>query len=340
MNFSQEIQMIKDIALAMGFSAVGFSALVKNSPASLRFEEWLTQGFAGEMKYLERGLEKRKNPQLILPEAKSCIALSWDYSKHNFGDPALNPSPYISRYAWRKDYHEILGDKLSKLEVKLKEIFPQEHFKSYVDTGPVMEKEVAAQAGLGWVGKHTNLIDEKKGSYFFLASLLTTLDLEPHQPVKDRCGTCTRCIKVCPTRAIIAPYVLDARLCISYLTIENKGPIPLELRRGIGQHVFGCDDCQEVCPWNRDAKLPEEFLRNPSLDELHRYLEMDETEFKAYFKDSPILRSKRRGFLRNVCVVLGNLGKAESIPFLNRVLGDLEPLIREHAAWALEEIKG
>lgn len=340
MNFSQEIQMIKDIALAMGFSAVGFSALVKNSPASLRFEEWLTQGFAGEMKYLERGLEKRKNPQLILPEAKSCIALSWDYSKHNFGDPALNPSPYISRYAWRKDYHEILGDKLSKLEVKLKEIFPQEHFKSYVDTGPVMEKEVAAQAGLGWVGKHTNLIDEKKGSYFFLASLLTTLELESSQPVKDRCGTCTRCIEICPTRAIIAPYVLDARLCISYLTIENKGSIPLELRKAIGQHVFGCDDCQEVCPWNRDAQLPEEFLRNTSLDELHRYLEMNETEFKTYFKESPILRSKRRGFLRNVCVVLGNLGKAESIPFLNRVLEDTEPLIREHAAWALEEIKG
>lgn len=360
MNFSQEIQMIKDIALTLGFSAVGFSALEKNSPASLRFEQWLSQGFAGEMKYLERGLEKRKNPQLILPEAKSCIALTWDYGRLSsslckregrrdleFENPPVSPffkggdlSPYISRYAWFKDYHEILGDKLTKLELKLKEIFPTEHFRSYVDTGPVMEKEAAAQAGLGWVGKHTNLIDEKQGSYFFLASLLSTLHLAPNKAVKDRCGTCSRCIDICPTRAIVAPYVLDARLCISYLTIENKGPIPLELRKAIGQHVFGCDDCQEVCPWNREAKLPEEFLRNPSLDELHRYLEMNETEFKAYFKDSPILRSKRRGFLRNVCVVLGNLGKAESIPFLNRVLEDPEPLIREHAAWALEEIKG
>lgn len=328
-------KVIAEIALNLGFSKVGFCALEENSKASLRFEEWLGKGFAGEMKYLERGLEKRKNPRLILPQAQSLIALAWDYSTLHFDKRS---SPYISRYAWGKDYHEILGDKLLKLEKKLKELFPNEHFKSYVDTGPVMEKEVAAQSGLGWVGKHTNLIDENKGSYFFLASLLTSLELEPDSPINDRCGTCSRCIDICPTQAIIAPYQLDARLCISYLTIENKGPIPLELRPGIGSHVFGCDDCQEVCPWNREARLPEEFLRNPALEELHRYLEMTDESFRAYFKDSPVLRSKRMGFLRNVCVVLGNLKQAASIPYLEKVLNDPEPLIREHAAWALGEI--
>ncbi len=156
----------------------------------------------------------------------------------------------------------------------------------------------------------------------------------------DRCGSCTRCIDICPTRAIVAPYELDARLCISYLTIELKGSIPIELRKGIGTHVFGCDDCQEVCPWNRHAKLPEEFLRNVSVEELHEWLQLDENQFKEKFKGSPILRSKRRGFLRNVCVVLGNMGCRESVPYLQQALQDPEPLVCEHAAWALEQIKG
>lgn len=329
-------KVIEEIARGLGFSKLGFAFLREKSPAAQRFSEWLSKGYAGEMGYLERGLEKRKNPGLILPEAKSLVALALDYSLGLSEDQ--RPSPYISRYAWGKDYHEILGAKLLKLEEELKQRFPDASFKSYVDTGPVMEKDWAVQAGIGWMGKHTNLIDEKEGSYFFLASLLTTLDLKADAPIADRCGTCSRCIDVCPTRAIIAPYVLDARLCISYLTIELKGSIPLELRKGIGTHVFGCDDCQEACPWNRHAKLPEEFLRETPIEQLHEWLAYDERQFKERFKDSPVLRSKRRGFLRNVCVVLGNLGRAESLPHLQRALQDPEPLIREHAAWAVEQI--
>lgn len=335
-------KVIEKFANDLGFSKVGFASLEKNSPGAKRFEEWISKGFAGEMKYLERGVEKRKNPELILRGAKSVIVLGWDYSLVASAQWSVLSekwkSPFISRYAWGEDYHEILGPKLLKLEEKLEQFFPGNVFRSYVDTGPVMEKDWAAKAGLGWLGKHTNLIDHRKGSYFFLASLLTTLDLDSEEPIQDHCGTCTRCIDICPTQAIVAPYVLDARLCISYLTIELKGSIPIELRKAIGNHVFGCDDCQEVCPWNHHAKLPEEFLRNVSVDELHEWLQLDEKQFKEKFKDSPILRSKRRGFLRNVCVVLGNRGRFESIPFLKQALQDSEALIREHAAWALQEI--
>ncbi len=331
----EDKKLLQQLIREAGFQGLGIARIEKNSAASLRFENWIHAGFHGEMAYLKRGLEKRKNPLLVFPEARSLIALAWDYS--NGGAEFI--SPFISRYAWGKDYHELLGAKLLKLEGKLKENFPKAQLKSYVDTGPVMEKDWAAQAGLGWVGKHTNLIDEKRGSYFFLASLLTNLEFPADFPVKDRCGTCKACIDICPTRAIVAPYLLDARLCISYLTIELKGAIPLELRKAIGSHVFGCDDCQEVCPWNRQARLPEEFLRNISIDELHEWLQLDEKKFKERFKGSPILRSKRRGFLRNVCVVLGNMGHRRSVPYLKQALEDSEPLIREHAAWALEEIE-
>jgi len=330
-------KVIEERARELGFSRLGFASLRRNSPGSLRFADWLGQGYAGEMKYLERGLEKRKNPDLILPGARGMVALALDYSKGLEGGAEAS-SPFISRYAWGKDYHEIIGEKMAILEGKLKADFPKESFRSYVDTGPVMEKDWARQAGLGWLGKHTNLIHEKEGSYFFLASLLTTLELDSGEEASDRCGICSRCIEVCPTRAIVAPYVLDARLCISYLTIELKGSIPVELRKGIGTHVFGCDDCQEVCPWNRHAKLPEEFLRETPIEQLHEWLAYDERQFKERFKDSPVLRSKRRGFLRNVCVVLGNLGRMESLPHLQRALQDSEPLVREHAAWAIEQI--
>ena len=351
---------IVKIAKEVGFSSCSFARLEKNSEGARLFGEWLQKGFAGEMHYLERGQEKRRDPSLVLENAKSVIVLAWDYVagpaaphpqiRHRSqgsllaefgGPPVASPaaSSFISRYAWGKDYHEILGEKLSIFQKKLEEIFPGEIFKSYVDTGPVMEKYWSALGGLGWLGKHTNLIHEKRGSYFLLASLLTTLDFESEAPVIDRCGTCTRCIDVCPTRAIVAPYVLDARLCISYLTIELKGSIPLELRPLIGNHVFGCDDCQEVCPWNRHARLPEEFLRNTSIEQLLEWLSLDEKQFKEKFRGSPILRSKRRGFLRNVCVVLGNLKDPKSIPALQKAAQDSEPLIREHAQWALGKMK-
>ncbi len=324
-------QQIEKLALELGFFKAALTPLEKNSKGSQYFNQWIDSAYHGEMAYLERGREKREDPQQILSEAKTILCLAWDYRTWEY-----KKSPFISRYAWEEDYHLVLGEKLKLLHENLKLYFPKNNFKTYVDTGPVMEKYWAEQAGLGWIGKHTNLIHPKEGSYFFLASILTDLEEEKSSPkIEDHCGKCQACIDVCPTRAIIAPYVLDARLCISYLTIELKGSIPRELRTQIGHHVYGCDDCQEVCPWNRKAKLPLEFLRSASVEELHFYLNLDIQAFKNYFKNTPILRAKRRGFLRNVCVVLGNMKLEESIPFLSKALEDDEVLVRGHAAWAL-----
>ncbi|HKX11716.1 MAG TPA: tRNA epoxyqueuosine(34) reductase QueG, partial [bacterium] len=213
-----------------------------------------------------------------------------------------------------------------------------------VDAAPILEKSWAERSGLGWIGKHTNLIDAETGSYFFLAVVLTNLDFSPDEPVHDRCGTCTRCIDVCPTRAIVGPYQLDARLCISYLTIELKGSIPRELRPLIGNHVFGCDDCQEVCPWNRFSRPTREgsfFPRDGVRDRpLESFLDMSEAEFKHRFAGSAILRAKRRGFLRNVCVAIGNSGKVDLAEKLLPLLDDAEPLVRGHAVWAYARLSG
>ncbi len=333
--FMKDKHFILKIATDLGFSQLGVASLQVFSEGFQRYQSWLKQGYQGSMAYLERGLEKREDLQNILPQARSIICLSWNYNQNLEEKHQSIRSPFISRYAWQDDYHLILKNKLKEFEEKLLEEFPESQFKSYVDTGPVQEKYWASLAGLGWIGKHTNLIHPREGSYFFLASILTTLSLPEDESASDHCGRCQSCIDICPTQAIVAPYVLDARRCISYLTIENKGPIPHEFRQALGTHVFGCDDCQEVCPWNREAKLPEEFLRNVSATELTEWLSLDEKAFKERFKNSPILRSKRRGFLRNVCVVLGNLRKAESIPALQKALHDSEPLIRSHAAWAL-----
>lgn len=330
----QEFSIVEKLARDLGFSDCGVASLKQGNAAAERYQQWLKKSYHGEMHYLESGFEKRKNPGLILNDARSLICLAWDYASRV--EPGMAPSPYISRYAWAADYHLFLQQKLKLFEEKLREYFPQSQFKSYVDTGPIQEKHWALLSGLGWMGKHTNLIHPQRGSYFFLASILTDLDFSSEKEIiKDHCGKCEACISICPTQAIVAPYVLDARLCISYLTIELKGPIPRHLRSAIGTHVFGCDDCQEVCPWNRHSKLPLEFLRSASLEELHDYLGLDVTSFKAYFKDTPLLRSKRRGFLRNVCVVLGNIKDPKSLPFLEKALQEDEVLIRGHAAWAL-----
>ncbi len=324
---------IQQFAFQFGFHAVGFARLQKDSQGFQLFQEWISKSYHGEMAYLERGLEKRGDPTLVLENAKSIITLAWDYSR---GEVL---SPFIARYAWGADYHLHLSRKLESLIEQLQQQYPAYHFKSYVDTGPVMEKYWASLSELGWIGKHTNLIHSERGSYFLLACLLTDLEIDPDTPTSDHCGRCTACIDVCPTRAIVAPYVLDARLCISYLTIELKGVIPPHLRPLIGTHVFGCDDCQEVCPWNRHARLPEEFLRDPPIDELLEYLALSEVEFKKRFQASPILRAKRRGFLRNVCVVLGNIKNPRAIPSLLLALEDHEALIRAHAAWALGQFQ-
>jgi epoxyqueuosine reductase len=330
-------------AREIGFDSCRIAACTAPAHAT-EFREWLREGAHGEMNYMERGEEKRCDPQQVLPGARSIVVLALNYFQ---GEQTPRQSETaatgrIARYAWGDDYHEVIGAKLDEVDQFLRGFGGRQ--KSYVDTGPILERDHAAQAGIGWHGKNTMLIDEQLGTWFFLAEILTTLDLPSDQPVPDRCGTCERCIKACPTGAITAPHRLDARRCISYLTIELKGSIPLELRPLIGDRIFGCDDCLEVCPWNRFARVSHEtaFSARQSTTgmSLLKYLELTDAEFRALFKTSPIKRIKRRGFLRNVCVALGNAGDASDIPALERAATDPEPLIAEHARWAIHQIRG
>jgi epoxyqueuosine reductase len=314
------------------------------------FREWLREGAHGEMNYMERGEEKRCDPQKVLPGARSIVVLALNYfqgeqletARHRAVGPRgrAGSKGKIARYGWGDDYHGVIRQKLDKMDHFLRDLGGQQ--KCYVDTGPILERDHAAQAGIGWHGKNTMLIDERLGTWFFLAEILTTLELPPDQPVADRCGTCERCIKACPTGAITAPHRLDARRCISYLTIELKGSIPLELRPLVGDRIFGCDDCLDACPWNRFAQISHETAfaaRHSTIGmSLREYLELTDAEFRAVFKNSPIKRIKRRGFLRNVCVALGNAGDVSDIPALERAAADPEPLIAEHAAWAIQRI--
>ena len=246
----------------------------------------------------------------------------------------------IARYAWGDDYHDVIAAKLDKIDNFLREFGGTQ--KCYVDTGPILERDHAAEAGIGWHGKSTMLIDPKLGTWFFLAEALTTLELPPDAPQQDRCGTCERCITACPTGAITGPHRLDARRCISYLTIELKGSIPLEFRPLIGDRIFGCDDCLDACPWNRFAQISREtaFVSRRSTIgmALRDYLSLSDEEFRSLFRNSPIKRIKRRGFLRNVCVALGNVGDLNDLPALQRAARDPEPLIAEHANWAIDRI--
>jgi epoxyqueuosine reductase len=325
----------------IGFDSCRIAAC--NAPAHANyFREWLRDGAHGEMNYMQRGEEKRCDPQKILPGARSIVVLALNYfqeeAAHRVADTGRMGR--IARYAWGEDYHELIAAKLNRIDEFLRSSGGQQKF--YVDTGPVLERDYAAQAGIGWHGKSTMLIDQTLGTWFFLAELLTTLELPPDEPVQDRCGTCSRCISACPTGAITAPYRLDARRCISYLTIELKTAIPVELRPLMGDRIFGCDDCLDACPWNRFAKESRESVfragRSTTGMSMREYLDLTDADFRAVFKTSPIKRIKRRGFLRNVCVALGNVGDPSDLPALERAAADPEPLIAEHAAWAIEQI--
>ena len=313
-----------------------------NPPAhATEFREWLRQGAHGEMNYMQHGEEKRCDPEKILPGARSIVALALNYFQ---GNKAQNGggAGKIARYAWGDDYHDVIAAKLEKIDEFLRSFGGRQ--KCYVDTGPVLERDHGARSGIGWHGKSTMLIDQRLGTWFFLAEILTTLELPADEPVTNRCGTCDRCITACPTGAITAPNQLDARLCISYLTIELKGAIPSELRPLIGNRIFGCDDCLEACPWNRFAQESRETVfsarRSTTGMSLREYLNLDDAEFRALFKNSPIKRIKRRGFVRNVCVALGNVGDKFDLPALERAAADPEPIIAEHAAWAIAQIHG
>ena len=335
-----------DFAREVGFDSCRIAAAVPPAHAH-EFGDWLNDGAHGEMQYMARGEEKRRDPQRILPGARSIIVLAINYfqSDQNAGvTTAATEEPVrgrIARYAWGDDYHEVIEAKLRTIDNFLREFGGEQ--KCYVDTGPILERDHAAEAGIGWHGKSTMLIDETLGTWFFLAEILTTLELPADEPARDRCGTCERCIKACPTGAITGPHKLDARRCISYLTIELKGSIPLELRPLMGDRIFGCDDCLEACPWNRFAKASREsaFTARKSTTgfALRDYLRLTDVDFRNLFRASPIKRIKRRGFLRNVCVALGNVGTGEDLPALERAATDPEALIAEHARWAIEQIR-
>jgi epoxyqueuosine reductase len=335
---------IRKRAAELGFDDCRFTTAAPPSSAE-RFQRWLTEKKCAEMTWLEQTQEKRVEPQNVLPKARSAICLAASYHFINPQSAIRNPqSGLVARYARFDDYHAILGERLKQLTAFVNRIggTPTRSLW-YVDTGPVLERDFAQRAGLGFVGKHTNLISRKFGNWIFLAEILTTLKLAPDTPEKNHCGKCARCISACPTNAITAPFDLDARKCISYLTIELKGPIPVQFRKSIGNRIFGCDDCLAVCPWNRfarDGSLMKPHTRNDlAQPDLVQLLSLDEPNFKTRYADTPILRTKRRGLLRNVCVALGNTGDQSALPHLDMAAKDSEPLIAEHARWAISEIE-
>ncbi len=330
-------------ARELGFALCGV-ALCEPPRHGEDFVRWLDDGMAGEMSpWLERGKAKRVDPQMVLPGARSVIVLAMNYWQGPRSASQERPGAgRIARYAWGDDYHDMIESRLRALDEFLQVYGGRQRY--YVDTGPVLERDFAAEAGVGWQGKSTMLLHPQLGTWYFLAELLTTLTLEPDAPVRHRCGTCTRCLDACPTGAIRRdqPFRLDARLCISYLTIEHKGAIPLELRPLLGDRIYGCDDCLDACPWNRFAQASREaaFQARPATDgvPLRDFLAMSDEDFRAAFRGSPIKRTKRRGLLRNVCVALGNIGTAADLPALERATAQEEELIAEHARWAIGRI--
>jgi epoxyqueuosine reductase len=333
---------IKAKAAALGFDLVGITSAEPLAHGG-RLRAWVAQGFAGEMGYMSRDVAKRVDPSRVLPEVRSIIVLAINYYTAP-AMPADTPGRgWIARYAWGQDYHTLLGDKLKALVTFIRNVDGADvQARWYVDTGPILERELAWRAGLGWPGKNTNLINRGLGSWLFLGAILLDRELVYDAPATAHCGTCTRCLVACPTGALVAPGVLDARRCISYVTIELRGAIPPELRPLMGTHIFGCDICQAVCPWNRQAPVSAELAWLPragyAAPELVPLLRLSEEAFRIQFRGTPITRAKRRGFLRNVAVALGNLRDPRAIPALQAALGDPEALIRGHAAWALGRI--
>ena len=333
-------EQIRQRALELGFDDCRFTRA--DVPAAAKeFRRWIAEKKYGEMAWIEKNADKRADPQKVLQQARSAICLAASYHLETGKSGAK--AGIVARYARFEDYHNILGERLKLLTQFIGETSsPDTRSLWYVDTGPILERDFAQRAGIGFIGKHTNLISRKFGNWIFLAEILTTAELEPDAPETNHCGKCLRCIDACPTAAITAPFQLDARRCISYLTIELKGPIPEEFRRAIGNRIYGCDDCLAVCPWNKFAReghlMKSHERKNLAQPDLIELLSLNEQGFKARFAGSPILRTKRRGLLRNVCVALGNVGDTTTLPALEKASHDAEPLIAEHARWAIERI--
>ena len=342
---------IKSAARAAGFDLCGIAPVSHNRELEY-FPEWLAAGHGGEMKYLESrndsGALKRSSLENAAPWARSVVVCAINYNSDGpYSTKCKDKSRgWISRYAWsQQDYHEIVLGRLRALETQLKELSGGEDLQSwsYVDTGPIVERVLAKYSGIGWQGKNTCVINQEIGSWIFLGVILTSLELTPDMPAPDRCGSCTRCLDACPTNAFIGPYKLDATRCISYLTIEKRGEIPEEFRAGMANHLFGCDICQDVCPWNREAPVshsaefqPRNELVNPALEWL---AEMSQEEFRTTFKGSPIKRAKYSGLRRNAAVAMGNSANRKFIPQLKKMSQDEDAVVAEHARWSLEQLK-
>ena len=344
-------EQIRNQARDLGFDLVGI-APAHPTPYLDAYRSWLAHGYHGEMGYLARPdrVERREDPARVLPGARSVVCVGLNYYPGALpADIARDPARgLISNYAWGADYHTLMLPRLEELAAFIgARAGGDVAHRSYVDTGPVLERACAAEAGLGFIGKNTCLINPQVGSWLFLGEILLDAALEPTSEEKTRvsCGTCRRCLDACPTGALVAPYVLDARRCISYLTIELKGPIPHELRPALGNRVYGCDVCQAVCPWQRFAQPTAERALQPEKPDraapaLLDLLAMNEETFHQRYEGTPILRTGRGRLLRNAAVALGNWGDGRAVPALARALGDAEPLVREHAAWALGRIGG
>lgn len=334
---------VKEQARQVGFDLVGVTTPAPSAHADV-YDRWLARGYHAEMGYMARpdAVEKRADPQLVMPAAHAIVVVGLNYYPGDF-PPQQGLRGRVSRYAWGTDYHNLMWKMLDELAGRIAEIVGHAiAHRAYVDTGPLLERELAQRAGLGWAGKNTCLIHPQRGSYHFLGELLLELNLAPDARfTADRCGSCTACLDACPTGALVAPRTLDARRCISYLTIEHRGPIPEPLRPLIGDWIFGCDVCQQVCPWNRRFARPASSspfrAEHPTLNPL-QLLALDEEAFRAHFRSTPIWRAKRAGLLRNAAVVLGNLGHPAAVPALERALSDPDPLVAGHAAWALNRL--
>jgi epoxyqueuosine reductase len=349
---------VKEAARQAGFDLTGVASLLpEDFPELAAFAEWIHQGHAGEMKYMEKRTEagelQRASARNGAPWAKSIVVCGINY---NAGQPysvTVNDSRkgWVSRYAWgASDYHDALMPRLRRVEEAIRELALQAQMeiqtRSYVDTGPIVERVYARHAGVGWIGKNTCIINQKLGSWMFLGVILTSMELAPDLPASDRCGSCTRCIDACPTEAILAPGKLDARRCIAYLTIEKRGEIPEELRGQMGHQVFGCDICQDVCPWNNKAgnapptSLPE-FQPRPKLfyPDLKWLADLDVEGYRTALRGSPLKRAKFTGLKRNVAIAMGNSGNKDFIPLLEIMASDPDPVIAEHAQWSLNKLR-
>ena len=337
-------------ALGLGFASMGIAPADAAPETAARLRQWLEAGHHGDMLWMAESEARRARPRTLWPEVKSLIMLGTSYA------PTLDPLRLagqpahgaISVYALGQDYHDVIKKRLKTLARWLVAQAPEADVKVFVDTAPVMEKPLAAAAGLGWQGKHTNMVSREHGNWLFLSAIYTTLDLGADTPHADRCGSCTRCQQACPTNAFPAPYRLDARRCISYLTIEHKGPIPHEFREALGNRIYGCDDCLSVCPWNRFARAAADFkgqdhpfqpraeLAAPRLADL---LGLDDADFRTVFAGSPIKRIGRGRMVRNAAIAAGNSGDRGLVPALRPLLADEDPVVAEAAAWALEQLQ-